>query len=156
MARRAVIRAGRESGFTLVELMVAFAIVALALAIVPSSFNALNASTQYRAAVGEVLSGLRAARAHAMRSGNEAVFTLDISTREVETPGRPRANLPESLELGLIVADLERKDGKGSIRFYPDGSSTGGSVIIKRPGGQGVRIRVDWLLGKVSQEPEGA
>lgn len=155
MMRRAAFRVGSSRGFTLIELIVAFAIVTLALTIVPGSVGALTDSMQYRAAVNDVLSGLRATRSEAMRTGREASFSLDVTTHDLEFPGRGRSRLPQALELGLVVAEGERVDSRGSIRFYPDGSSTGGSVIIKRPSGQGVRLRVDWLLGKVTQESLG-
>ena len=38
------------------------------------------------------------------------------------------------------------------IRFYPEGGSSGGGIDMERPGGTGVRISVDWLVGRVSQE----
>jgi len=36
-----------------------------------------------------------------------------------------------------------------AIRFYPDGSSTGGSIDLS-VNGEGYRIKVDWLTGGVS------
>jgi len=52
-----------------------------------------------------------------------------------------------------VVADSEvQTPERGAIRFYPDGSATGGSIQLLRPGGAGVRLRVDWLLGTIRQE----
>jgi len=34
----------------------------------------------------------------------------------------------------------------------PEGGSTGGTIELVRPSGAGVNIRVDWLLGQISQE----
>ena len=50
--------AARRSGFTLVEIIVALAIMALALAVVPVSMAKLQESMQYRSAVGDLVAGL--------------------------------------------------------------------------------------------------
>lgn len=145
-------RFGRWRGFTLVELIVALAIVSLALAVVPVSMAKLHESAQYRSAVRDVLAHLKIARNEAARRGEPVTFTLDLAERRIEVPGLPAASLPQSLEYGLIVAQRDLEGQRGSIVFYPDGGSTGGSVVLRRPGGDGVRLRVDWLLGRVSQE----
>jgi general secretion pathway protein H len=41
---------------------------------------------------------------------------------------------------------------EAAIRFLPDGGATGGSIDILRASGQGVRLRVDWLSGRITQE----
>ncbi len=38
--------------------------------------------------------------------------------------------------------------GRGGIRFYPDGSSTGGRVTLSLEGLQ-MRVDVEWLTGRV-------
>ena len=61
---------------------------------------------------------------------------------------------PDSLTVGMVVAEQDiDADGTGRIRFYPDGSATGGSIDILRDNGVGVRLRVDWMLGRISQFP---
>jgi len=38
----------------------------------------------------------------------------------------------------------------GAIRFFPDGSSTGGRVILKRDDGDaGWQVGVNWLTGRI-------
>lgn len=143
----------RAAGFTLIELVVALTIVALALAVVPVSMMRLHDNLQYRSAVRDVLSGLRSAQVEALRTGHSVPFTLDTAERRYWIGDGRSGSLPDSLELGLIVAQQELFGEAGSIRFHPDGGSTGGSIILQRASGDGVRLRVDWLLGRVSQEP---
>jgi general secretion pathway protein H len=146
-------RSRPQSGFTLVELLVALTIMALALVVVPVSMNKLYQTMQYRSAIGDVVAGMRAARTEAIRGGASVPFTVDVAARRVAVGGARRFDLPEALELGLIVAEREIVDQQGTIRFYADGSSTGGSVLIRRPSGGGVKVTADWLLGRVTQEP---
>jgi general secretion pathway protein H len=144
--------APRRSGFSLIEIIVALAIVALALAVVPVSMIKLHEAMQYRSAVSDLLAGLKSARNAAVRSGASVPFVVDVESRRVDVGGQKSFILPESLKLGLIVAEQEVESQQGAIRFYPDGSSTGGTVVVRRPAGDGVRLRVDWLLGRVDQE----
>ncbi len=126
--------------------------MALALAVVPVSMIKLYDAIQYRSAVSDLLAGLKAARNAAVRSGTSVPFSVDVESRRVDVGSEKSFVLPESLKLGLIVAEQEVESQQGAIRFYPDGSSTGGTVSIRRPAGDGVRLRVDWLLGRVDQE----
>ena len=77
-------------------------------------------------------------------------FQVELESREYGVEGRLE-RYPEQVELQLLVADSEGAATSAAIRFYPDGSSTGGLIDILRPGGSGVRIQVDWLLGRISQ-----
>ncbi len=57
---------------------------------------------------------------------------------------------PESLDISGKTARELNRDGLGVIRFYPQGDSSGGEIdIIGKV--RGVRLSVDWLLGRVSQ-----
>ncbi|QDF95610.1 type II secretion system protein GspH [Azoarcus sp. DD4] len=141
-------------GFTLVELVVALAIAALALGAVAANHERLLQTMAYRSAVRGVLAGMHAARTEAMRSGRPVVFAVDLAGRSYGVDGRLGGRLPEAVGVRVIVAEREvEAAGKGGIRFQPDGGATGGSVDLLRPQGGGVRLRVDWLFGRIEQEP---
>lgn len=142
-----------RSGFTLVELLVTLAIASLMLAVVPVSMIKLYENMQYRSAVRDVMSALKGARAEAMQTGMPVPFTLDPGSGRFDVDGRRSGQIPGPLRVGMIIANQEVDRQQGSIRFYPDGGSTGGTVVITRPNGAGVRLTVDWLLGRVSQTP---
>ena len=142
------------SGFTLVELLVVFAIMGLLVGIVSGSFDKLRDGTQYRDTLRSMLSDLRDARQRASAEGREIRFRLDLAQRRYGIDGvTPRA-IPESLQVRATVAGKElTPDSVAAIRFLPQGGATGGSIDLVRAAGNGIRLRVDWLSGQVTQEP---
>jgi general secretion pathway protein H len=141
-------------GFTLVELLVVFAIAALLMALVPVAFDRLRESSQYRQTLRDILTDMRSARTRAMSEGSEVRFKVDLAQRMYGVDGRPMRDLPQSLELKATVASIEMGQGNvAAIRFLPSGGATGGSIDVVRPSGAGTRLSVDWLSGHVSQGP---
>lgn len=147
-------RPASHAGFTLIEVIVAFAIAGLLLAVVPLALGKAVEGMRYRGLVGDIVGDLRSARTRAMLSGREVRFEIDLPARRLGVGERAR-EVPDGLTLDAILAESEiESPGKGAIRFYPDGSATGGSIsVVRESSGSGVRVRVDWMLGRVSQEP---
>jgi general secretion pathway protein H len=139
----------RLAGFTLVELMVALVIAGLLMvAAVPASMRFYE-SIQYRQAVRDVISLLGSARYLAVNSGRAQDVVIDPRTGELQLNDE-RRKLPDGIELAVRTAREINRDSKGVIRFYPEGGSSGGDLDLERPGANGVRISVDWLMGGVS------
>ena len=140
-------------GFTLIELMVVFAIMALVVAMAPVAYDKLKDGVQYRDTVRTMITQLRAARYSAVSQGVPVRFTVDLQKRTYGTDASAK-EIPEAVELRTTVADREFVPGStASIIFLASGGSTGGSVEILRKTGAGTRLRVDWLSGRVTQEP---
>ena len=130
--------------------MVAIAIVGLLLAVtVPASMRFYE-SIQYRQAVRDVLSTLGSARQQAMDRGKAQDVTFDPGDRRIAFD-EDVLQLPGGFELSVTTAGEVNRGNLGVIRFYPEGSSTGGDIEIRSPVGRGVHITVDWLMGGVSQ-----
>lgn len=144
----------RARGFTLIELVVALALAALMVALVPPALEKLRDGMHYRDTVRAIVTELRAARQRSRTEGAEVRFFVDLGGRRFgldETTMRP---VPQPLQMRVTVAGIEwRAEQVGAIRFLPQGGATGGSVDILRPAGGGVRITVDWLSAAVSQTP---
>jgi general secretion pathway protein H len=142
-------------GFTLVELLVVFALLALLVAIVPPAYDRLREGSQYRDAVRTMTSDLRQARFRALTEGRDVRFSVDLAQRTYGVEGAAPHQLPEPLQMQATVAGVETSATQrtAAIRFLPSGGATGGTVELRRPSGAGVRLTVDWLSGAVLQTP---
>ena len=142
-----------ERGFTLVELLVVFAILAALAGLAPVAFDRLKASSEYRDTVRAMMGQMRAARHKALTEGREVRFSVDLRQRSYSADGTPPRPLPTSVDVRATVATGEMAgSGLASTRSLPQGGATGGSIEIVRPSGSGTRLRVDWLSGRVTQE----
>lgn len=142
-------RSRRSAGFTLLELLLALGIAALIAAIAlpalrPSPVAELRSSAQLVAAA------LRQTRVDAMDRGRSLALLVDTETRSLQQQGAGAVRrLPDDLRLTLNTAEREMLGPyRGGIRFWPDGSATGGRVTLDK---EQLRVRVDveWLTGRV-------
>ena len=142
-----------EDGFTLFELLVVLAVIALAAALVAPMFGTGTSPGEIRALTREVAAELNLARSTAIRTGAEVAFVVDVETPSFRV-GRdaPSKTLPSDIVLDLKTARSQRIDkSKAAILFYPDGSATGGRLRLEREG-VGATVRVEWLTGRVEVE----
>ena len=141
----------RLRGFSLLELIVVLAVLGAVAAAVPTLGGQVYESMQMRSAVGSLVLALREARQQAMRDGAVVPVRFDTATNHYATAGGAPQMLPDGVHMALTVDAATVEGTRGEIRFYPDGGASGGDVALVRPAGGGVRISVDWLLGRVSQ-----
>lgn len=140
-----------RSGFTLVELLVAITIVGLVMtASVPASVRFYE-SMQYRQAIRDVITTLASARYRAINTGKAQDVLLNTETKVLRL-GSDTQQLPAKFNIVVHSARELNRDTEGVIRFYPEGGSSGGEIDIAKPNRSGVKISVDWLVGRVSQE----
>jgi general secretion pathway protein H len=151
----------RNRGFTLLELLMVLAIVSLMIAVVPPLLSGLGGGAELRGTTRQLAAAMRIARSEAILRRQEAVLTLDLEERFFQVAGDTRkVSLPESIKVKLYTAQTELLDGAtGTIRFFPDGTSTGGHVALANEK-IGYSVNVDWLTGRVwilaLENPEGA
>jgi len=142
----------RQHGFTLMELVAVMALLAVAIAVVSFSVSKSLTSAKIEAASRDLAAMLKYTRGQAIVKGQQQIFELNIETNSYKAPGRAIVRLPPSMHLGLLTATNELTSAQsGSIRFYPDGSSTGGHVTVYL-GKREWHINVSWLTGEVGRE----
>lgn len=102
-----------------------------------------------RAAAQKIAALFKAARNEAVAKRKETVVAINPKALTVTGDGRDVVKLPAGVALDLTTIEKEKIDeDSAGIRFYPDGGSTGGRVVIKK-GDRALRIDVDWLTGRV-------
>jgi general secretion pathway protein H len=135
-------------GFTLIEILVVLAILGLVLGIMIGRGPMRSTGLQLRAAAGAMAQNLRAARAAAIASNRQVAVAIDPARHVFSVDGRAPVLLAP--DLSLDVSDALRGPGTVRIiRFAPDGSDSGGHVVLGT-GGRQVQISVQWLTGQVS------
>jgi general secretion pathway protein H len=141
----------RCAGFTLLEVMIVLALAAIIYAVVLGGPMGKASAADLKAAARSLASGLRTAQTTAMATRRDALLTLDLDSREYLATGEGQSHkLPDNIDVKLDTAQTEViSEKRGSIRFYPDGSSTGGRITVAS-GERKYLVDVDWLTGRVS------
>jgi general secretion pathway protein H len=134
------------SGFSLVEMLTALAIVALATALVMPLALRPSDALRLDAAAQDVVAALRLTRAAAIAHNTDAALTVDAERRTFQSPAVPSGSLPTDIAVTLKIAEPERARSRGGFRFFADGSSTGGDMVLALRGRE-AKICVDWLSG---------
>lgn len=143
-------RAAGMRGLSLLELMIVLMLMALIAALAIPVMGGGVSTTALKSAAREVAAGLRMARSEAVANRREAVLTLDLAQRTFRVDRDPRIHgLPRDVELKLYTAQRDLvSETVGSVRFFPDGGSTGGRITLAS-GERKFDIDVDWLTGRV-------
>jgi general secretion pathway protein H len=142
----------RCQGFTLLELMLVLLLLGLAYGLAGPTLGNRPIGFELQTATRQLAAGFRKARTTAIAQQREAALTLDLEARSFTVTGDSRSySLPKPLEYRLYTAETEvLRERIGSIRFFPDGSSTGGRVTAHaaKPGNMSQSVDVDWLTGR--------
>ena len=109
---------------------------------------------ELKGATRQLAAGLRKARGIAIAQRDEATLTVDVGQRRFALSGDSKIYpLPQNIEIDLFTAQSEQLEEKvGNIRFFPDGTSTGGRITLTAKGSS-FAVDVDWLTGKVIITP---
>ena len=143
-------------GFTLLELLIALAIAALLFVFVVPAGSRQRDHGELANAARAMAAGLRLTRLEAVNAGRSAVFTIDVDHALYQPAGAARAALPRGVQLALVTQRREARGAAlGDIRFFPDGSSSGGAVTLSR-GSDRFEVQVNWLTGGVSVHEQPA
>ena len=136
-----------SAGFTILELIVVFAILGLLAQGLSGGLGASLPAMRLKAATRILADDLRATRRAAILTQHSAVLTVKADSYQPPDVPAPR-NLPAGVQLSLAAAPGGARVAS-QVRFFSDGSSSGGRLQLKL-GNRYADVSVDWLTGRVN------
>ncbi|HEU5320012.1 MAG TPA: GspH/FimT family pseudopilin [Methylomirabilota bacterium] len=143
--------ARRAAGFTLLELLVTLAIVAVAAALVLPAIGRTTDTVRARAEVAGFSAVLRHARERAITSHTPHEVVIDLTAhRMAVTTAAPGAEpeVTRTRALSPVLRVEATPPPALTVRFEPQGSSSGGDFRLVS-GAIAYRVTVDPLTGRV-------
>jgi general secretion pathway protein H len=137
-----------DRGFTLLELLVVLTVAGLLVTIAGPRLNDSVARARLQASGGRLAAILRRVRADAIRTAEPADVSIAADHQHYRAQGRDFA-LASGQNLILADSGEADADGVAHLRFFPDGSSSGGNLTITG-GNRRTSVAVDWLSGRVT------
>jgi general secretion pathway protein H len=137
-------------GFSLLELLLVLVIIGAASVMLVRVGGEGVSTSEMKGAARSLAAALRLARSDAVTTRAPVAVLVDLERREFQL-GRDEARraLPRALDITIFTAEQEVVSDKlAAIRFYGDGSSTGGRVTLAS-GSRKFEVDVDWLTGRV-------
>lgn len=146
------LRADREDGFSMVEMLVVLTIIGVASAIALPNLmpRSVNSPERQTAAAMQLA---QTARMRAISSGKPVSIVIDSQSNDVRLePGTEVLKLPPSISMEAVVGrDSKTTVDRGSITFFTNGGATGGQITFGDKSGRRSALRVDWLTGAMKE-----
>lgn len=145
----AILKWSRSAGFTLLELLIVLAIVALAAALVVPNVSGVLGANRVTVAADATLAFLREARARAIVHGTTINLEIEPATGGYRFVDRTET-IDRRVEIDLTTGlpPGRAKGSLGIVRFYPDGAASGG-VIRLAGNGREQTVAIDALTGRI-------
>ena len=150
-AARARRKRHADEGFTLLELLLVLGILALTGWFAMPLVNRPAGDATLAATAQKLANDMRVARAAAIRDNTEHTMTIDLARRRFWVDGVTKASaIPDGIAVDFVTVQAEQLSARqGRLRFFVDGSTTGGNVVLKA-GRRVVMIELDWMTGHAS------
>lgn len=141
----------RMNGFTLFEMLLLLAVLALIATISLPMLREPAPGLQLRAMAYDLVNKLRKARGAAIKSNKDHTMTIDVAARRYWVEGLTKpSRIPKQISVDVATVQREQINGRRArMRFRPDGTSSGGTVILTN-GALRAEVRLNWLTGHAS------
>lgn len=138
-----------QRGFSLIEIILVIAIIALASVLAAAAMGGGFKGMQLKASARQIASNLRYTRAQAIETGQPQSFVIDPHAHQWRAPKAHHGDIPAKLGIVFTGArEVQPQAGEGAIVFFPDGAATGGRIQLTS-GKSAWNIDVGWLTGQV-------
>jgi general secretion pathway protein H len=149
----------RARGFTFIEVMIVISIVALAMVVALPNLEAGFDAREVRRALRQIAGAMHYCHNEAVSSGHIRRLRIDPVENKIETDDHLRwAVLTDRALIESVDGGIGGTDGAFTLMFYPNGSSSGATVVVasRRDRSQNrLRLVLDPLLGSVRVEDAG-
>lgn len=142
-------RANREAGYTLLEMLVALAILAGIMSITLVSWNGRRSDERLDVVADKIRIALVETRTDASRAATPKSLHIDLDKREWRTDGGQAGHIPDTIDLTVTSVWDHTSARQAEFRFMPEGSSTGGTIKLTE-NSEVILVTVDWLTGRIA------
>lgn len=149
----------RSSGFTLLELILVLAVVAVIAALTLPAFSSILNRIEQRSSVKEITTALHFARSKAVSAKVPVIFQAEFENNRywLEEPQSGKISEVRDLSKGIVFREFfdgedTTTDGLISIIYFPRGNTSGGSLKLSAPKEddeqEWFEIEIDQVTGK--------
>jgi general secretion pathway protein H len=136
-----------NQGFTIAELLVVMAIIALVGAFSLPYLTRTSSQTEMHA---EVRSALQSARNLAIAERRQIDFVIDTNTRTFTIDGKPLdLKWDRSITWEIRSARRNTTPGVALFRFFPNGTSSGGEITLRSSNETRI-VALNWVTGGIN------
>jgi prepilin-type N-terminal cleavage/methylation domain-containing protein len=121
----------KNSGFTLLELMIVLFLISLIMGMAGVFFANTLPSNKFNATVREIVASIRYARSLAQVNGENETLTIDLDSKKYALLGRGEKPIPP--EVNIKVVDPLSGDvttGRYQLLFPSFGGAEGGTIVL--------------------------
>ena len=119
-------RTAAQRGFTLLEIVLVMAIIALASVLAAAAMTGGFKGMQLKASAKEIASNLRYTRTQAIATGKPQRFVIEPAKHAWQAPNAHHGTIPDKLGIEFTGAREARanaaRQDQGAIEFFPDGA----------------------------------
>jgi general secretion pathway protein H len=148
------INEGEQTGFTLLEVVCALAIIALLAATALPALPRHTSLPGIEAYALETAALLNADHDAAQRQHRDVATVIDAPSRTIRSGASGHVlQWPSDVTVqSLLAARCNDQAADNTIRYLASGMSCGGAISLTR-GGVGYQVRVNWLTGDTEVVP---
>ncbi|WP_421792897.1 GspH/FimT family pseudopilin [Hyphobacterium sp.] len=144
-------RSDPGSGYTLTELLVALLVLGLVTALVAPMLFRTSPQRELTRSIELIEQAARMARTEARLTGQDTLLRLDVDARTLLVlPSEQTFALNRDIEIRATVAEAELDGDLASVRFFPEGATTGGTFLLALEDREAA-MRINWLTGQAER-----